>query len=297
MSRKLRKKEIWIYAGMTAPAILLYLFTVVGPFLTGTIPSSFRNWNIIKGVNQWNGIANYVRMFTKDQVFLNSIGFTIKLGLGSLIFVNSFALAAALMLEGRNVRARSFARSLFFLPNVISGIIIAYTWIFVYGNLLPSIGNLLHWSGLTNLSWFGTPRMAMLAILIVDVWKSLGFQMIIYINGLQNIPGDVLEAASIDGCTGLNAVRRIKLPLLMPSITVCLLLTIIGAFKSFDLSFALTNGGPMQSTQTIAYNIYTEAFTNNRMGYACAKSMVMMGMISVVSLIQLKLTRSREVQM
>lgn len=105
MSRKLRKKEIWIYAGMTAPAILLYLFTVVGPFLTGTIPSSFRNWNIIKGVNQWNGIANYVRMFTKDQVFLNSIGFTIKLGLGSLIFVNSFALAAALMLEGRNVRA------------------------------------------------------------------------------------------------------------------------------------------------------------------------------------------------
>lgn len=265
MSRKLRKKEIWIYAGMTAPAILLYLFTVVGPFLTGTIPSSFRNWNIIKGVNQWNGIANYVRMFTKDQVFLNSIGFTIKLGLGSLIFVNSFALAAALMLEGRNVRARSVARSLFFLPNVISGIIIAYTWIFVYGNLLPSIGNLLHWSGLTNLSWFGTPRMAMLAILIVDVWKSLGFQMIIYINGLQNIPGDVLEAASIDGCTGLNAVRRIKLPLLMPSITVCLLLTIIGAFKSFDLSFALTNGGPMQSTQTIAYNIYTEAFTNNRM--------------------------------
>ena len=209
----------------------------------------------------------------------------------------SFALAAALMLEGRNVRARSVARSLFFLPNVISGIIIAYTWIFVYGNLLPSIGNLLHWSGLTNLSWFGTPRMAMLAILIVDVWKSLGFQMIIYINGLQNIPGDVLEAASIDGCTGLNAVRRIKLPLLMPSITVCLLLTIIGAFKSFDLSFALTNGGPMQSTQTIAYNIYTEAFTNNRMGYACAKSMVMMGMIAVVSLIQLKLTRSREVQM
>ena len=297
MSRRLRRSEMWIYAALMIPALAVYLFSVIGPFVVGTIPSSFRNWNIIKNVNELNGVANYVRMFTKDKSFLNSISFTIRLGLGSLLFVNGLALAVALMLERKSVFARGLSRSLFFLPNVISGIIIAYTWQFVYSQFIPAVGKLLGVAFLQEISWFGTPNMALLAILIVDIWKSMGFQMVIFINGLQSIPTDVLEAATIDGCTGWRTLWNIKLPLLMPSITICLLLTIIGAFKSFDLSFGLTGGGPMQSTQTIAYNIYYEAFTSNRMGYACAKSVVLLAMIAVVSLVQLRLTREREVQL
>ena len=297
MTRKLRGKETAIYLSLAAPAILLYLFAVIGPFLLGSIPSSMRNWNIIKGTNDFTGFTNYIRMFTKDKEFINSILFTIKLGTGSLIFVNSFVLAVALMLDSRRVFGRNAARALFFMPNVISGIIIAYTWSFVFSQLLPAVGKALNLTFLQNISWFGDPTMAMIAILIVDIWKSLGYQMVIFINGLQSIPSELLEAAKIDRCTGWRAILHIKLPLLMPSITICLLLTIIGAFKSFDLSYALTGGGPMKTTQTIAFNIYREAFTQNRLGYACAKSVIMMAMITVTSLVQLKLTRKREVQL
>lgn len=297
MSRQLRGSEFWIYLLLTVPGLALYLFAVIGPFLLGTIPVSLRDWNIIKGTNTFTGIANYIRLFTRDASFLNSILFTVKLGLGSLIFVNSFALAVALMLDSKRVFARNVSRTIFFLPNVVSGIIISYTWIFVYTQFIPTLGKLLNITFLQNISWFGTPNMAMLAILIVDIWKSMGFQMIIFINGLQCIPSDIFEAGMIDGCSGWRAIWYIKLPLLMPSINICLLLTIIGAFKSFDLSYALTGGGPMQSTQTIAYNIYYEAFRSNRMGYASAKAVVFLVIVAIVSLIQLKLTREREVQM
>lgn len=297
MTRKLRRREMMAYLALTASAIILYLFAVIGPFLLGSIPASMRNWNIIKGTNEFTGLSNYIRMFTKDREFINSIWFTVKLGTGSLIFVNTFALAVALMLDSRWVHGRNFARALFFMPNVISGIIIAYTWSFMFSQLLPSIGKTFNLTFLQNISWFGDPVMAMVAILIVDIWKSLGYQMVIFINGLQSIPSELLEAAKIDRCTGWRAIWHIKLPLLMPSITICLLLTIIGAFKSFDLSYALTGGGPMKTTQTIAYNIYKEAFTQNRLGYACAKSVVMMAMIAVTSLIQLSVTRKREVHL
>lgn len=294
---KRKKTKTLIYLSLTVPALAFYIFAIIGPFLFGTIPASFRNWNIIKGVNAFIGFDNYVRLFTKDTAFIRSITFTAKLGLGSLVFVNSFALIVALMLERGKVIGRSIARSLFFLPNIISGIILAYTWLFMFNEFIPSLGRLLGISALESISWFSTPGMATAAMLIVDVWKSLGFQMVIFINGLQSIPADVLEAATIDRCSGLRMIWHIKLPLLMPSITLCLLLTIIGAFKSFDLSYALTQGGPASSTQTIAYNIYKEAFTNNRMGYACAKSMIMMAIIGIASAIQLKATRRKEVEM
>ena len=297
MSRKLRKSEFWVYVLITVPALAFYLFAVVAPFLFGTIPSSFRNWNVMKNTNTFTGMANYVHMFTKDAAFAKSLRFTVKLGLGSLIFVNLFALLVALMLEKKHVFARNAARTIFFLPNVISGIIIAYTWQFVYLQLIPSIGKMMGIPLLTKLSWFSTPNMAMLAILSVDVWKSLGCQMIIFINGLQSIPEDILEAATMERCSGWKMLWHIKLPLLMPSFTVCLLLTIIGAFKSFDLSYALTGGDPMQTTQTIAYNIYYEAFTCYRLGYACAKSVILMLIIAATSILQLRVTRKKEVQM
>ena len=297
MSRKLRRTEWWTYILLTVPAFSFYAFSVVGPFLLGTIPASLRNWNVIKGTDSFSGFTNYVRMFTKDSGFINSILFTIKLGAGSLLFVNLAALLVALMLESRRVFARPVVRAIFFMPNVISGIIIAFTWKFVYTQLFPSIGRMLGIAAFERISWFSTPNMAMLAILIVDIWKSLGFQMIIFINGLQSIPEDIIDAATIDGCDERRMSWHIKLPLLMPSVTICLLLTIIGAFKSFDLSYALTGGDPMQSTQTIAYNIYYEAFSCNRLGYACAKSVFLMMIIIIVSVFQLKLTRRREVQL
>ena len=155
---------------------------------------------------------------------------------------------------------------------------------------------LLHSEAVTGFSWFGSSTAAFAAVSVVTVWQGLGFLMILYITGLQSIPLDVMEAACIDGCVGLNRIIKIQLPLLMPTITINLFVSIANAFKAFDINYALTGGGPSKTTQTIAMNIYDDAFGTFNMGYGCAKSVILFLIIAAISLIQLNITRKREVQ-
>lgn len=295
MSNFLYKKNKKFYILLTLPALLLYSFALLFPLFFGTLFSSFFNWNLIKGQKQFNGIDNYIKIF-QDKQFLHSLLFTLILAVISIIAANILAFAIAFILDS-NIHGKGTIRSFFFIPNIISGVMVSFVWMFIFTNAIPSIARSLHLSSLEKISWFGNPAMSMLAVIIVTTWQSTGFLMMLYIAGLQIIPKDVIEAARLDGCIGLKKIFKIQLPLLMPTITINLFVSIANAFKAFDIPLSLTGGGPANATQTIALNIYNDAFGAYKTGYASAKSIILFILVATIAYLQLKLTRRNEVQM
>ena len=185
---------------------------------------------------------------------------------------------------------------MFFIPNIVSAVLVSFIWVFIFTNAMPALGGALGWDWLANISWFGTPSMATVTIIVVSIWQNIGFLMIIYTAGLQTIPKDVMESAELDGCSGLKKVLKIELPLLMPTVTINLFVSISGAFKSFDIPNAMTGGGPYGSTMPVAMNIYQEAFTKYNLGSGSAKSVILFLTVAAVTLIQLYCTRKKEVE-
>ena len=261
------KKNKWFYFGLTIPSMLLYVLALAGPLLLGTLPASFYNWNLIKGNKDFVGLGNYTKLLG-DETFIHSVVFTLILAVISILMSNLIGFVIAYFLDS-NVRCKGVIRSLFFIPNIISGVMVS----------------------------FGNAGTAAFTVILVTTWQSTGFLMMLYITGLQTIQKDVLEAAVLDGCTGIKKIIYIQLPLLMPTITINLFVSIAGAFKAFDIPLSLTGGGPANSTQTIALNIYNDAFGSFKMGYGSAKSIILFLLVGIIALIQLKITRKREVQM
>lgn len=291
----LKKRRMIFCFALLIPAATLYIFSLVVPLVFGTIPKAFYNWNIVKGINKFNGIDNFTRMFT-DQTFLESLQFTIVLALFTVVLGNIMSFAIAYMVSG-NLYAKSVSRSFFFIPNIMSGILVAFAWLYIFTGAIPDLGEAIGITALGEISWFGSPALARMCVIIVSIWHQIGYLMMLYVAGLQSVPGDVLEASAIDGCTGLSRVQRIQLPLIMPTITVSLFVSISGAFKSLDIALALTKGGPGRATQTVAMTIYNTAFSSNKLGYASAQSVVLFIIILALTLIQMRVTRSKEVQM
>ena len=248
----------------------------------------------MKGTKQFVGLDNYIRLL-QDKNFQQAIVFTLILGIVTIIFTNVLAFITAFFLSEK-IFGGSISRAMFFLPNIISGVMVSYVWYFIFTRAIPDVGKMLSNHFLSNISWFGTPGWAIAATTIVSVWQGTGFLMILYIAGLQTIPKDVLEAAKLDGCVGIKKIAYIELPLLMTTVTVNLFVSIANSFKAFDIPFALTGGGPGGSTQTIALDIYNDAFGSFRYGYASAKSVILFLMVAAVTLVQLWITRKKEVQ-
>ena len=282
------------YLLLILPAFILYTFTLVIPLLGGTFPNALTNWNLMKGTKQFVGLDNYIRLL-QDKNFQQAIVFTLILGIVTIIFTNVLAFITAFFLSEK-IFGGSISRAMFFLPNIISGVMVSYVWYFIFTRAIPDVGKMLSNHFLSNISWFGTPGWAFAATTIVSVWQGTGFLMILYIAGLQTIPKDVLEAAKLDGCVGIKKIAYIELPLLMTTVTVNLFVSIANSFKAFDIPFALTGGGPGGSTQTIALDIYNDAFGSFRYGYASAKSVILFLMVAAVTLVQLWITRKKEVQ-
>ena len=274
------KKNKWFYFGLTIPSMLLYVLALAGPLLLGTLPASFYNWNLIKGNKDFVGLGNYTKLLG-DETFIHSVVFTLILAVISILMSNLIGVI----------------RSLFFIPNIISGVMVSFVWSFIFTGAIPNLAKILHVDALANISWFGNAGTAAFTVILVTTWQSTGFLMMLYITGLQTIQKDVLEAAVLDGCTGIKKIIYIQLPLLMPTITINLFVSIAGAFKAFDIPLSLTGGGPANSTQTIALNIYNDAFGSFKMGYGSAKSIILFLLVGIIALIQLKITRKREVQM
>ena len=294
MSDLIYKRNRKRYLLLILPAFILYTFTLVIPLLGGTFPNALTNWNLMKGTKQFVGLDNYIRLL-QDKNFQQAIVFTLILGIVIIIFTNVLAFITAFFLSEK-IFGGSISRAMFFLPNIISGVMVSYVWYFIFTRAIPDVGKMLSNHFLSNISWFGTPGWAFAATTIVSVWQGTGFLMILYIAGLQTIPKDVLEAAKLDGCVGIKKIAYIELPLLMTTVTVNLFVSIANSFKAFDIPFALTGGGPGGSTQTIALDIYNDAFGSFRYGYASAKSVILFLMVAAVTLVQLWITRKKEVQ-
>ncbi len=281
------------FALFVGPGLLSVLVATLIPFCMNLYFSLF-DWNGVSRSMEFVGFKNFVKLFTIDKQFAKDAWFTARFSILFVILVNVLAVVLALILSKPHPVA-NFARSCFYITNVISLVAIGFIWKFIFGPGFTSLADATG-IGLFDISWLGTPRYAFYAVMLVTLWQMVGFYTIIYIAGITNISRDVLEAARIDGCTGLRHFRRITLPLIMPSVTVCVFQSLTYAFKLFDVILVLTEGGPGKATQTIAYNIYFEAFVRANYGYATAKSVVFFVAVLLITGIQLRFFKDREVE-
>lgn len=266
------------------PTLLAFLVAFVIPFVLGL----FLSFTEFTTVTDWDfvGLGNYKQIFTDDNTFLPALWFTIRFSLISVISINVLAFALALMLT-RSVPGTKLYRTVFFMPNLIGGIVLGYIWQVIINGVLYNFGY-----SITSDSTFG-----FIGLVILINWQMIGYMMIIYIAGIQNIPGDILEAARVDGANGFTILRKITIPSVMPSITICLFLTITNSFKLFDQNLALTAGAPGNRTQMVALDIYNTFYS--RMGFegvGQAKAVVFFIIVAFIALVQLKLTRGKEVE-
>ena len=268
------------------PTFAAFLVGFVWPFLQG-LYLSFCKFITVNNAT-WNGLKNYVYALTEAD-FLHSFWFTALFTVVSTICINVAAFAIALALT-RNIKGTNLFRSVFFMPNLIGGIVLGYIWNILLNCVLTLLGKPL----LSLHAPYG-----FIGLLILMCWQQIGYMMIIYIAGLQSIPGDYLEAARIDGANDRQILWRIKIPNVMPSITICMFLSLTNGFKLFDQNLALTNGEPGHLTEMLALNIYNTFYGRSGpswRGYGQAKAVIFCVLVVVISVIQLRATRSKEVQ-
>jgi len=287
-----KKKQAVETVIFTLPAIILVAIMIYIPFVMSGY-YSFTEWNGIAKQPAFIGFDNFKALFQGNSSFLSALIFTGKYTILFMILANIFALALAVVLV-KKLRAANLLRGVFFVPYIMSMTIVGFIWKFIFSQ---GFEKLYEMSGLSflNLSWLGDPNLAFYSVVFVGVWQSVGFYMVLYIAGLQAIPGDVLEAAIVDGANGRAKFFKITLPLLMPSITTCVFMSLTNSLKVFDIILALTKGGPGGSTYSVTLDIYREAFQNNNYGLGSAKSLVFFIVILVLTRLVLKISRSREV--
>jgi len=261
------------------------------PFVMSLFYSLF-DWNGLSRTKTFVGLANFVRIFTNDKNFVKSILFTLRFSAYYVIVVNVLGMLFALPLAKAGP-ASKIGRSLFYIPNVISMIAVALVWKFLFGHGFDALASITGWD-IFKWSWLGSSNLAFYSVLIVTLWQSVGFYVIVYVAGIIGVPKDIIEAADIDGSRGIGHFFHVTLPLIMPSVTVCVFSSLTGAFKLFDVILAFTRGGPGGSTMTVAFHIYNEAFAKYRYGLAIAKSVLFFAAVLLVTVLQLTFFKRRE---
>ena len=266
------------------PTLAAFLIAFVIPFVLG-VGLSFTEFRTVSDAT-FVGFSNYVRAYTDDNQFLQSLWFTVKFAVISVIGINVIAFALALLFT-RELPATNFFRTIFFMPNLIGGIVLGYIWQIIINGVLYRFGY----------SITSNPTYGFWGLVILMHWQMIGYMMIIYIAGIQNIPTDILEAARVDGANAATVLFRITIPSVMPSITICLFLTITNSFKLFDQNLALTAGAPANRTQMVALDIYNTFYSRSGYeGVGQAKAVIFFIIVAVIALLQLYLTRRKEVE-
>lgn len=285
-------KKRW-FALFTVPLFFAFIVVVIVPFASG-VYYSFVSWNgLPKNPMKFVGFANYAKAFG-DARFLSSLGRTTMFTLITMITVNVLALGFALVVTSK-LRLRNVGRVMIFMPYLIGGLLLGYIWQFILGDCMATLGTMTGKSQLF-FYWLSNKRFAFIGLIVVATWQMAGYMMVIYIAGLQSISDDVMEAANVDGANYWQTLVRIRLPLLMPSITICLFLTLSNCFKIYDVNLALTGGGPANSTEMVSMNIFNEIFAKSNFGYGQAKAIVFFLIVAVITMLQVRLTSSREVE-
>lgn len=275
------------------PAVLFFTIVMIIPFLMGMY-YSFTDWNGVSGNVSWVGFDNFKNIFTNDPDFWSSFWFTVRFTVLGVILTNVVGFFLAYLLT-KPLKTRNMLRTIFFMPNVIGGLLLGFIWQFIFIKGFATLGDSTGWS-FFNLPWLGDATTGFWAIVMVFVWQSSGYLMVIYIASLSNVSKEVLEAADIDGASPFQVLRSIVVPLIMPAVTIGLFLAISWSFKMFDLNLSLTKGGPFKSTESVAMNIYNEAFLNNRYGLGTAKALLFFVIVAIITMIQVRVTKSREVE-
>ncbi len=265
------------------PTLIAFTIGFIVPFIMG-IWLSFCEFTTVTDAT-FVGLSNYIKAF-QDPVFLHSFWYTALFAVVSLVVINIIAFAIALALT-QKLRGTNIFRTVFFMPNLIGGIVLGYIWQLIFNGLLAPFATALNLN-----EWYG-----FWGLIILVAWQQIGYMMIIYIAGLQSIPGDVMEAAAIDGASGPQRLFKVTIPMMMPSITICTFLSVVNGFKLFDQNLSLTAGEPSKMSEMLALNIYNTFYGRTGWeGVGQAKAVVFFILVVAIGLIQLKATRSKEVQ-
>ncbi|WP_376767968.1 carbohydrate ABC transporter permease [Neobacillus endophyticus] len=278
---------------MYLPALAVVCFFIIYPFLDG-LKISFTNWDGFSQTFDYVGFKQYTRLLKDPDTWL-VVGNTLLYGLGSTIFQNVLGLLYALLLN-QSIKARAITRTIVYLPVIISPLIMGYIWYFFFAYQDGALNDALQFFGLHKINALGDPNMNKWLIVFVNTYQFVGIAMIIYLAGLQSISKDYYEAAQMDGATAFQQFKNITLPLLMPSVTINMVLNIIGGLKLFDVIIALTGGGPGNASQSMSTFMYDLYFNRQDAGYAATEGILMAVMILVISLAALIFFKRKEVE-
>ena len=286
-SKKKRVREITDYIKFVFPMLILYILFFILP-LFQTIGYSFTDYNGINPKKEFTGLTNYFDVF-QDKWFYNSMAFTGKSVLLMILLANVLGFLLALALNTK-IKSRNILRAIVFCPFVFNNVTVGFIWQFLLGRFMTDLYPLTGWK-VFNIGWLSDNRLVLYSVVFVKLWQSIGYFMVIYLAGLQLLPQDPLEAALIDGCTGIKMIRYITIPLMKPTAFVCIFLAITESLNMFPLIMSLTNGGPGHASENISLYIYNEAFKSHRMGYASALAVILTIIMTIIAGLQMKLTR------
>ena len=289
-----KSKKYWgNYILFIGPIFFSFLLFYFIPIILG-LRYSFYDWNGISNSRTFIGFQNYIQLVT-DKNYWETIRFTLKYAVFYVVLTNVLAVLLALWANSA-LKSSIWIRVCFFLPNVLSLVICGMLWKFIFNQAGAQLAQLTHISFL-GIKLLASSDTAWIAVLIVSLWTGIGYNMTIYLAGLVSIDKTYFESAAIDGAGKIRTFFSITLPLMMPSITITLFNTISAAFKMFDVSLSLTGGGPGRSTRSMALDVYSTAFEENRMGYGQAKAIILLIVVVVIALLQVTATRRKEVEM
>ena len=280
------------YILMVLPALILFVVFNTIPLITGAM-YSFTNYRGY-GSYEWVGLRNYIDLFSDSRVG-NSYLFTFKYALAGTILVNLLSLMLALGLNSK-IKFKSMLRGVYFLPNILGGLIIGYIFSFIFTYIIPTVGSALHIGFLEN-SILASEQYAWIGVLIVGVWQAVAMNTIIYISGLQTIPAEIYEAGMVDGANRRQTFKDLTLPMLMPFVSTNFILSTKNMLMVFDQIMALTKGGPAQSTESISYLIYKNGMDGGQFGFQSANAVIFFVVIVTISIIQMVITNKKEVQL
>ena len=281
MQNKMMKKYFPVFV---LPTLLAFTIVFIVPFIMG-VYLSFCKFTTVTDA-KFVGLQNYVKIFTEDGTFGHALWYTTAFTVVSVVLINVIGFAVALLLT-KKIKGTNIFRTVFFMPNLIGGIILGYVWQLLLNGLLLQINKTLTYSSVYGF-W---------GLVILMCWQQIGYMMIIYIAGIQNIPGELIEAAQIDGANKGQLLKHVIIPMVMPSITICTFLTLTNSFKLFDQNLALTNGEPSNMSEMLALNIYNTFYGRTGWeGVGQAKAVIFFILVGAIAMIQNRLTRSKEVQ-
>ena len=285
------KKSLSKFGIFAALPLSIFFVVLAVPFGQGLF-LTFTDWDGF-GYEKFIGVGNYAKSF-QDPEFWVTLTFTLKFVLVSLVAVNAVAFGLALLVTAK-LKSKNIFRTFFFVPNLIGGVVLGVIWQFIFNTALVSISSKFGWS-IFQSSWLNETDTAFWALIIVTVWQSSGYMMIIYITGLISIEQDVIEAARVDGASALRTLLAIKVPLMAQAFTISLFLTLRGGFMAYDVNVALTGGGPYRTTELISMHIFQDAFAYGNFGTGQSKAVIMFAMVAIAALVQVTVSKRMEVQ-